>query len=184
MIITDINDNKREAKSIKPDPSYPGFLRIEFTKRFDWYSIKEFLEKNPTLKHLVSKESTIPNDALGVVTSATPTTIKDTKQKWNENVYVGFTAWISRGKGEGQKRIVTENSHNTITVQKAWDVRPDPTSQYVLSYNIHDVPARGNTLPQVDQKELEKKSRELDKQLGTDLAKNTRSKKKKNKTHP
>jgi hypothetical protein len=36
----------------------------------------------------------------------------------------------------------------------------------------------------VDQKELEKKSRELDKQLGTDLAKNTRSKRKKNETHP
>lgn len=165
MLIIDINDNQREAKSIVPDPNYPGFLKVEFLKRFDWYSVKEFLEKNPALAYLVKQVRAIPEDTLGVVTTATETTLRDTKQNLKENAYVGFIVWISRGLGEGQKRLITGNTANSITIDTAWEIQPDSTSQYVLSHNIHDVSPHGNTLPAVDQAKLEKESKKIDRLL-------------------
>ncbi len=182
MIITDINNNQREAKSIVPDPNYPGFLKIEFLKRFDWYSVKEFVEKNPTLAYLVKQVRAIPDDTLGVVTDSTEVTLRDTKQNLKTDAYVGFIVWISRGLGEGQKRLVTGNTANTVTIDAAWDVKPDTTSQYVLSHNIHDVSAHGNSLPTVDQAKLEEESKKIDRLIKKGKTKQTKQVARKAKT--
>lgn len=166
MQIIDINGMKREAKSVTPDPSYPGFMKVEFRRHHEWYSIAEFLQFNPTLSHLTAAAKPQSPDVVSAVTSSTKTTLTDSSQNWNENIYTGFFVWISRGKGEGQKRTVLSNTKNKLTIDTLWDILPNKTSQYVISYNIHEVKAFGNSLPGEDMKELERKAIELDKQHG------------------
>jgi hypothetical protein len=166
MQIIDVNDMSREVKSVAPDPTYPGYVRVEFRRHHEWYTIQEFISKNPSLAHLAQNAPSIPQDFVGIITRATPTTLKDAIANWKENAYLGFYVWISRGKGEGQKRTVVSNTHNTLTIDQPWDTKPDKSSQYVLSFNVKEVHAQGNTLPQEDFKALEKRAIEMDKLHG------------------
>ncbi len=166
MQIIDINDMPRDVKSVSPDPNYPGYVRVEFKRHHEWYTIQEFISRNPSLEHLTKNAPKIPDEIVGVVSRATPTTLKDVNANWKDNAYLGFFVWISRGKGEGQKRTVVSNTHNTITIDKPWDTKPDKASQYVLSFNVQDVHAMGNTLVQDDFKALEKRAIEMDKLHG------------------
>lgn len=166
MKIIDINGSEREAQKVYPDPLYPGFMRIQFKRYHEWYTIEEFLKFNPTLKKLTDNAPETPEDIVGTVTRAGADSLTDSNLNLKPNAYLNYICWISRGKGEAQKRLVTKNTKNKITLDKPWDVRPNNTSQYVLSHNIHDVKAMGNTLPQVDMKELELKALELDRERG------------------
>ena len=151
MQIIDINGNTRECAKAYPDNSYPGYMKIEYKTQVrsysDWYPIKDFIANNPTLTHLATHASPVAIDDLGVVTKCAPLTLKDKTKKWQVNTYADFPLWITRSKGEGQTRTEVSNTHNTLTVDKARDVIPDDSSQYVLSHNIHDPQALGNTLP-------------------------------------
>lgn len=154
--VTDINGSTRECLAITHDMSYPGFVKVEFSSNrkspptyFEWYPVEDFIAKNPTLSHVVKKAKQPANDDLGVVTRATKKSITDKTKKWKTDAYKGFPLWISRGKGEGQVRNVVTNSHNSLTIDKAFDVQPDKTSQYVLSFNIHEVKVMDNALPAV-----------------------------------
>lgn len=166
MQIIDINGSERNCLKAYPDPIYPGYMRIEFKNHHEWFTIKEFTDFNPTLKGLTGSTPTMPDDDLGVVTKATSDTLTDVTKNWDLNSYVGFTTWISRGKGEGQQRLVVKNTHNTITIDKPWDTTPSKFSQYVLSHNTHDLPALGNTLPQEDMYKLEEESKKIDRKRG------------------
>jgi hypothetical protein len=166
MKIIDINGSEREAQSVSPDPGYPGFMRVEFRRHHEWYSIEEFLEKNPQLKNLTQNAPTVSADIVGTVTGSGANYLADTAQNWLPDDYLGKFVWISRGKGEGQKRTVVSNSKNRLTIDTPWDVKPNKTSQYVVSFNVHDVHAMGNVLPQENMKEFEKKALVLDKQRG------------------
>jgi hypothetical protein len=154
MKIVDINGITRECKEVKQDPNYPGFISIVYPSkrvagetRTEWYPIAEFMAKNPDLKELKNMAPPPPPDTLGVVTKSGKDHLKDATQKWKPDIYVGFTVWISRGIGEGQTRIVVKNTKNVIYVDKPWDEIPDKTSQFVISLNIHDPAALGNSLP-------------------------------------
>jgi hypothetical protein len=176
MKIIDINGSEREVKSAAPDPTYPGFMKVEFRRHHEWYSIKEFLQFNPTLSSLTNSAAPEAPDVVGVLTSATKTSLSDSSQDWDDNIYAGYFVWISRGKGEGQKRTILKNNKSKLTLDKAWDTIPNKTSQYVVSQNIHEVKSFGNSLPSEDMKALEKRSIEMDKQSGRlnshDLKKN------------
>lgn len=151
MKIIDINGNTRDCEKAFPDPTYPGYMRVEFKtvvrSHHVWYPISEFIKNNPELENLTKSAPAVMDDVVGVVSSSTETGLTDKKQKWKENAYVGFPLWVSRGTGEGQIRTVTANTHNALTIDKKWEVKPDKTSQYVLSYNIHDPQPLENALP-------------------------------------
>lgn len=151
MKITDINGTIRDCEKIFPDPAYPGYMRVEFKTEVRshhvWYPIEDFVKNNPTLSNLTRNIPVQPKDIIGVVTKSTKDSLTDKKQKWTTNAYAGFPLWISRGTGEGQIRAVVKNDHSTLTIDKAWEIAPDKTSQYVLSHNIHDPQPMGNTLP-------------------------------------
>lgn len=147
MQIVDINGTTRNCLKAYPDPTYPGYMRIEFASHHEWFTIKEFLAFNPGLTQLTSGTTALPDEDLGVVTSAKKDCLKDTTKNWNVNEYIGFTLWISRGTGETQTRLVTQNSHNTLYIDRPWDLKPDKTSQYVLTHEVHDHKAHGNALP-------------------------------------
>ncbi|OGK18815.1 hypothetical protein A2799_02035 [Candidatus Roizmanbacteria bacterium RIFCSPHIGHO2_01_FULL_39_24] len=134
--------------------TYPGYVRVEFASNrtapatyFEWYPVDDFIQNNPNLIHIVKKSKQPAHDDLGVVSHATVTTIIDKTKKWKPGIYKGFPVWISRGTGEGQVRNVIENTHNSLTVDKKFDLKPDKTSQYVLSHNIHNATVMNNTVP-------------------------------------
>lgn len=147
MKIIDINGAERNCQNAYPDPSYPGYIKVEFRSHHEWFTIKEFLAANPSLSNLTQDTPAIPDEDLGVVTSSSQDSLKDSGKNWKVNDYLGFTLWISRGKGESQTRIVTKNSHNTLYIDRPWDIKPNKTSQYVLTHEVHDSVVHGNALP-------------------------------------
>lgn len=147
MQIIDINGTERNCQKATPDPTYPGYMRIEFKSHHEWFTIKEFLSANPTLAYLTTGATTPPDDDLGVVTSATTASLEDSQKKWRVDDYLGFTVWISRGLGESQTRHITKNSHNTLYIDQPWEIVPDQSSQYVLTHEVHDSVIHGNSLP-------------------------------------
>lgn len=152
MFIIDINGSKRECVKAYVDKNYPGYVKVDYktTRTYsEWYPIDDFLKKNPDLKDLIHA-TPLTHEDLGVVSSSKKLSLSDRTKNWKKDAYIGFPIWISRGKGEGQMRKVVGNTKNTITIDKNWGVLPDKTSQYVLSYNIHDVQILGNTLPWTD----------------------------------
>ncbi len=150
MKIVDLNGNERDCVKAYLDKDYLGYMRVEFKtavrSHHEWYPIDEFIKNNPKLKQLAGGAPRTTEETLGIVTASTPTKLTDTKQKWEVNSYIGFPVWISRGLGEGQVRIVVSNTKNTIEVDKKWNILPNKTSQYVLSYNIHNPKPIGNIL--------------------------------------
>lgn len=163
MQIIDINGSERNCQSVALDHSYPGYMKIEFRNHHEWLTIKEFVDLNPKLTSLTTGAPKLPEEDLGVVTSSTEDTLKDSKKNWELNAYTGYTLWISRGKGESQTRFITKNSHNTLYIDKPWEIKPNKTSQYVLTQNIiHDSVIHGNSLPAIDQAKFEKLAKKLD----------------------
>lgn len=167
MKIIDINGIEREVQSVAPDPGYPGFVRVEFKRHHEWMSFAEFSDKNPKLVNLIKDSAPLPQDVVSVVSGATKNTLTDAKADWQKNVYLGMTVWISRGLGEGQKRTVIKNTKITLTLDRPWEIKPDSTSQYVITSAVQDsVRAMGNTLPQADMKALERQAIKMDKERG------------------
>jgi hypothetical protein len=166
MKIVDINGTEREAKSVAPDPKFPGYMKVEFRRHHEWYTIKEFLQFNPKLDHLTQGAAEPPQDVVGYVTKAGPDFIIDEKAALKPRAHLGMEIWISRGKGESQQRNVVKNTKTRITVDKPWDPVPDQSSQFVISQSIMDVPAMGNTLPQDNMRQLEKRALAIDRERG------------------
>ncbi len=150
MKIIDINGNNRDCVKLTPDLDWPGYMKAEVIDRSgthsEWYLIDEFIKLNPNLKALVKGAPHEKEEDSGVVTVSKSNTLTDKKKVWENNIFSGTPVWISRGKGEGQTRMVLSNTKSTIVVNKDWDVLPDNTSQYLISPNVHDPKALGNTL--------------------------------------
>lgn len=157
MQIVDLNGEKRDCVEIAPDPTYPGYIKVKYVSRFranhqyyEWYPANEFIKKNKKLAHFAKNADLSWHEDVGVVSKATKNTLTDKTKNWKNNVFAGYPVWISRGQGEGQLRNILKNTHNTITIDKEWNIIPDKTSQFVISYNIHNPQAMGNTLPQYE----------------------------------
>ena len=154
MKIIDINGNERACENVVPDPAFPGFLEVVYLSKKDgaklpkqWYPIEKFLKNNPKLKHLLKATKPEPKEDVGQVTSAGPDFLRDNTKRWDEDVYINYPLWISRGKGEGQVRKIITNTKNMLTLDKEWETKPDESSQYVISYNLPITKAQGNTIP-------------------------------------
>lgn len=162
MDIIDINGNLRECASISPDPSYPGFMKIEYKSRvrkgythFEWYQTTDFVRNNPKLSGLAKGDKGMAKEDLGAVTKASIDMLEDATKDWPRNIYEGMHLWISRGKGEGQQRQILGNDKNKLLIDKPWDTLPDKTSQYVISFNVaRDAKPSGNTLPGIETRQV------------------------------
>lgn len=157
MKIIDINGIKRECVSVVPDKAFPGFMKVEYKSKIrkdythsEWYPIADFVKNNPRLAHLAKGAPKPPKEDLGIVSKATTNSLYDKTKKWRKNIFAGYPLWISRGKGEGQTRTILSNDARRLTIDKNWDVIPDRSSQYVISFNIHDPQVLGNILPGMD----------------------------------
>ncbi len=87
-----------------------------------------------------------PNQmTLGMVTEATATTIKDSKQEWQDFTDRVSTSWqyaihpmnytvaIVDGLGTGQWRTIIGNNDTILTVDRPWDVVPASGSKYIIT---------------------------------------------------
>jgi len=66
----------------------------------------------------------------GSVTSATLTTMTDTKKNWPINIWAGKSLFIFSGKGEGQTVNIGGNTRDTLILTGQWITTPDVTSLY------------------------------------------------------
>lgn len=162
MKITDTNGNERECTKVSLDKDYPGYVKADFKSKVrkdythsEWFPVDEFIKLNPKHKGVVKGKHAPIEEDYGIVTSSGNLFIKDTSKNWKKNIYAGFPLWISRGTGEGQQKTVMKNTKNTLYVDKEWKIKPDKTSQYVLSRNVQDnIEAQGNTLPDLASKKM------------------------------
>ena len=162
MQIIDINGNARECTSAVPDSDFPGYMKVIYVSKnrkgythSEWYPITDFVKNNPKLSELSLGAKSLAKEDLGAVTRATENTLTDLIKDWPKDIYIGTPVWISRGKGEGQQRVVVSNEKNKLTIDKNWDAIPDSTSQYVISFNVNkDIKAVGNTLPGIETRQV------------------------------
>ncbi len=164
MIIVDINGNKRDCLRVSPDNNWPGYMKVEYRSQHrkdhqyaEWYPVEDFVKNNPGYKNLAAGAPQPAPETLGVVSKAGKLSLTDKPKNWKKNIFVNSPVWISRGKGEGQVRRVISNTKNTITIDRNWKTIPDKTSQYVISFNIHDPQILGNTLPGFEEINLKQK---------------------------
>lgn len=155
MKIIDINGDQRDCEQVLLDKQYPGFVTVEFKSKnnpsrshFEWYPIDDFTQKNPKLSQILGNPTPPPKGDLGIVTHSGDFYLEDTTKDWQNNIFVGFMVWISRGTGESQVRTIKSNTKNTLTIDPPWTLLPDQKSQYVISRDIHDVKILNNQLPQ------------------------------------
>ena len=139
MLIVDVNDQPRECEEIKIDPQWPGFVTVKYVsknrnnkERYEWYPLKEFLEKNPEIAKSLGNIAAPPKDDLGIVSHCGEFYLEDSSKNWQSNIYVGYYVWISRGIGESQVRLIKSNTKNNLTIDRAWEIVPDDKSQYVI----------------------------------------------------
>jgi len=141
MKIIDINGKERNCLKAFPDPSYPGFIRVEYEnpkrKYHVWIPIDDFEKNNPGfLTGVPDSKHHPPPDFTSTVTSATKLTLTDSTQTWEENLYKGMQVWIARGKGEHQPKEIIANTIDTLILKENWEELPDKESQYVISEQI------------------------------------------------
>lgn len=177
MIITDINGIQRECIKAYLDKDYPGFIKVEYRNERrhrnynEWYPIDEFLAKNQNFSGSEEIKPEAP-EITGQVSSATNITLTDKTQDWQPNSYAGFPVWIARGKGEGQVRNVLSNTKDTLVIDKAWDIKLNKFSQYVLSRNIHaEMPIMGNVSEEESRHEYELKAKKIERDRKRDRKK-------------
>ena len=162
MQIIDINNKKRGCIKVSLDKNYPGYIKVDYKSKIrknyqysEWYPIDEFLIKNPKFKKKFGKIPKKTKEDLGIVSKSTKNSLQDNSKNWQENLYAGYPLWISRGKGEGQQRTVIRNTKNTLYINKDWKIKPNKTSQYVLSRNVQKhIKSMGNALPELQKKKI------------------------------
>ena len=81
----------------------------------------------------------------GLVTLATATTIMDRKQEWQDFTDRVSTSWqyavhptnyiivIANGAGTGQWRTIVSNNDTILTIDRPWNVIPNPGSRYIIT---------------------------------------------------
>jgi len=62
-----------------------------------------------------------------------PDTIGNSTLNMTPNAYVGHVARLTGGLGRGQERAIVSHTATTVTVNRDWDVVPDPSTQFVVS---------------------------------------------------
>lgn len=75
-----------------------------------------------------------PPELLGFVTVATATTVTDRAWRLKPGLLRGSTIHLTSGRGFGQYRVVADNTADTLTLERPWNVIPDVTSHYVLRF--------------------------------------------------
>ena len=69
---------------------------------------------------------------VGTATGGSATTLEDTNEDWETDMWKGDLVAITDGTGKGQVRTISSNTSNTLTVANSWSTIPDTTSDYTI----------------------------------------------------
>lgn len=72
----------------------------------------------------------IPN--AGQATTAGTSSLTDTSQSWQTNIWTGYVVYIVAGTGSGQAVSIVSNDSSTLTIQGSWVTEPDHSSFYEI----------------------------------------------------
>ena len=75
------------------------------------------------------------NGDRGIADASASTTLEDATKTWAVGIWIDARVRIIRGLGKGQVRTITANDADTLTVDVAWVITPDTTSEYVIIGN-------------------------------------------------
>lgn len=100
---------------------------------------------------ILSQGGNPEQQATGVVTSATATSVTDDTRKWGmiktPSLMSSDAIAIIEGKGAGQWRSIVKNNATTVFIDKAWDQVPDKTSHYaIMRWSADDWLVKDNIL--------------------------------------
>jgi hypothetical protein len=73
-----------------------------------------------------------PPASFGKATSGAATTLTVSNATWGTNAWTGYTVEITAGTGVGGIKQVSSNTGTVLTVDSAWSVNPDATSEFKL----------------------------------------------------
>lgn len=65
-------------------------------------------------------------------TSSTNNTLTDTTQSWTVNAYAGLYAYAVSSNGDIQRRLISSNTSDTITVSSNWSTNPTTSYTYYI----------------------------------------------------
>lgn len=92
----------------------------------------------------VWEEETLEGDGgiiNGTCTTSSSTGLTDSGETWTVDDYKGVYVEILEGTGLGQRRLITSNTADTITISEEWETNPDTTSVYTIGgidgYYLH-----------------------------------------------
>lgn len=82
---------------------------------------------------------------LGTASAGAASTLTDSTRSWEVNLFARRMVAIVSGTGAGQYRYVVSNTATILTVDAAWTINPDTTSEYEISGLWSDVASAGST---------------------------------------
>ncbi len=93
----------------------------------------------------------VRSKTISFATGGSADTLVDKHQNWKPDFYHDATVLILSGQGFGQYRRVIGNTKDTLKLEKPWNVKPDSTTEYLVSAlftenaffaNLNDTPCR------------------------------------------
>jgi hypothetical protein len=84
------------------------------------------------LKTLTTNEDGFATEEKGTVTSATTSTLSDTSKSWTTNQYMFKEVFITSGAGVGQRRYISSNTGNTLTLLPTLATALSTDSKYIV----------------------------------------------------
>lgn len=78
--------------------------------------------------------SAIADSGVNAAGTQSSTTLQDTAKTWTTNQWANYDVVITGGTGNGQRRKISSNTSNTLTVTPAWTSTPDSTTDYEIRY--------------------------------------------------
>ena len=74
----------------------------------------------------------IQSPVAGQATTAGASSLTDTNQSWQTDIWSGYVVYIVAGTGSGQAVTITSNDSSTLTIQGSWVTEPDHSSFYEI----------------------------------------------------
>jgi hypothetical protein len=70
--------------------------------------------------------------SITITATAQPSSLSDTDQSWDDDIWTNAMVRITAGTGKGQYRKISGNGSAVIVVDTNWDIEPSTDSEYVI----------------------------------------------------
>lgn len=82
---------------------------------------------------IINAVGCVPSILTGTLTSATSTTLTDTRQIWSANQWTSATLKITSGGDQGDTKPIASNTQNKVMITGSFSTTPKPGDSYVIT---------------------------------------------------